>query len=200
MLIGVDVDEVLANFIEPYCDFHNRVYGTSVKPQNFHSYKFWEVHGGTRDETTRKVHEFYATREFASMEPHEGSHEAVELLSLKHEMTIITSRLPGIEAATVDWIKKYYPGIFLTVNFTHNSYAGEGGLRKAEIISRLGVDVMIEDSAEYALQCSPEVEKLVLIDRPWNRAPMPSNVVRVTSWDEIPKAIDGNGRGIGNYL
>jgi len=41
--IGIDIDEVLAHFLEAYISFYNEKHGTSFKRGDFFSYKFWEV-------------------------------------------------------------------------------------------------------------------------------------------------------------
>lgn len=54
MRIGVDFDDVLADFL-PY---HNEKYGTSFNFGGFFSFKYWEVIGGSREDAVRKVRDF----------------------------------------------------------------------------------------------------------------------------------------------
>lgn len=58
MNVGVDLDEVLADFLPSLMDYHNENYGTDFKKEDFHSYQFWHVWGGTREEAIQKYMAF----------------------------------------------------------------------------------------------------------------------------------------------
>jgi hypothetical protein len=47
MRITFDYDDTLVGFIEPLIQFHIYVYGTKLTNDDFNSFKFWEVWGGT---------------------------------------------------------------------------------------------------------------------------------------------------------
>lgn len=96
MRIGIDLDDVLAEFLEALIAYHNERYGTTLRTEDFMVYRFWEVWGGTRDE--------------------------------------------------------------------------------AEI------DILIEDSVDYAKECADGKRKVLLFERPWNRlTQIPDNIIRVRS-------------------
>lgn len=61
MLIRIDLDDVLADFINSLIRFHNQTYGTDLTKDQFHSYNFWEVWGGNREEAIQKVYKFHTT-------------------------------------------------------------------------------------------------------------------------------------------
>ena len=55
-IIAIDVDDVLALFIDSICDFHNEFFeGTKFSPNLFFSYDFHHVWGGTSEECSLKV-------------------------------------------------------------------------------------------------------------------------------------------------
>jgi len=43
MKIGIDLDEILAEFLTAAIQYHNNIYNTNFTKEQFHSYKFWEV-------------------------------------------------------------------------------------------------------------------------------------------------------------
>jgi len=92
MLIAIDLDEVLAEFIDSFIEFHNAVYGTNLTRNNFFSYKFWEAWGGTRKEAINKVYEFHKTPYFKNIKPVEGAIEGVKKIGKKNKLIVITSR------------------------------------------------------------------------------------------------------------
>ena len=55
MRIGLDLDEVLSRFVLGLVEYYNSTYKTSLKLEDFHSYKFWEVWGGTKEDTIKKI-------------------------------------------------------------------------------------------------------------------------------------------------
>jgi hypothetical protein len=59
MKIGFDYDDVLVEYIPAVIKFHNNTYKTALKIDDFHSYKFWEVWGGTRQQAIEKIHIHY---------------------------------------------------------------------------------------------------------------------------------------------
>jgi len=64
--------------------------------------------------------------------------------------------------------------------------------KKSNICIELGVELLIEDSLDYAFECSSEKIKVLLLDKPWNKADkLPAGVTRVHSWREIIEKING---------
>jgi len=52
IVVAVDIDEVLGQFLNSLIQFHNDTYGTHLKLSDFHSYEFHEIWGGTPEEGT----------------------------------------------------------------------------------------------------------------------------------------------------
>lgn len=51
----VDIDEVLAKFLDALISYHNDTFGSSLALQDFHSYLFKDVWGGTYEEGFFKI-------------------------------------------------------------------------------------------------------------------------------------------------
>ena len=63
MNIGVDLDEVLGDFLSSLIQYHNTNYNSVLSREDFHSYKFWEVWGGTKEEAIQKLNDNEANLE-----------------------------------------------------------------------------------------------------------------------------------------
>ena len=63
-VVAVDLDEVLGRFVKALCTFHNEEYGTELTPDDFSSYRFSEVWGGSDEDATAKVKAFFKTTHF----------------------------------------------------------------------------------------------------------------------------------------
>ncbi|MCD6398944.1 MAG: hypothetical protein J7L08_03405 [Candidatus Aenigmarchaeota archaeon] len=192
MLIGIDMDDVLGDFVGGLVEYHNETYGTSFKKDDFSSFDFWKVWGGDKESAVKKVCDFYETPYFKNLKPIEGSIEAVDELSKHHELMIITSRPEYIKKETLEWVERYFPDKFKEVYFAKNSYMNPTtGKEKLELCLEKNVDVLVEDALQHIYKYTHNGRtKVFLYDSPWNRnKTLPSNVKRVKSWNEIVKLI-----------
>lgn len=190
MLIGVDLDDVLADHISVLVAFHNDTYGTALSAGDFSTFRLWETWGGTREEAVAKVHRFYTTGYFRRTQPVPEAVQSIEVLSRNHELTVITGRTESVIEPTLRWIDEHFSGKFTGVHFTnHYALSGRPERAKSAICQELGVQLLIEDALDHAMGCVQLGVPVLLFDRPWNRAGIPGelerNVTRVFSWQEI---------------
>lgn len=191
MRIGIDLDEVLCDFLKGLVEFHNYVYRTSLSFDDFFSYEFWKVWGGDVESTKDKMFKFYETSFFDNLKPIKGAVEGVKKLSENHELFVITARQEIIKDKTKVWLDKYFGDVFEDV-FVVNHLARSGVSRsKGDVCDELSIDVMIDDSFVYALDCVRSYRFVLLFDNPWNaREVLPEGIVRVKSWDECVSFIE----------
>ncbi len=190
MKIGIDIDEVLGHFLPALVEFHNYTYGTKLKVEQFHSYNFWEVWGGTRDEMIKKVDDFELTTFFINIQTVDGAKDSIKKLKEKHEFFIITSRPMSLLQKTKDWLEKKFPNTFDKIFFANNVFRNQTTKSKGEFCNDLGIDIMIEDSASFANECVAPDRKVFLINQPWNKdAITKPEVIRVNSWKEIMEQV-----------
>lgn len=198
MKIGIDLDEVLADFLSTLIEFHNEKRGTSFKRNDFHSYRVYEVWGGTLEETIAEIYEFYETKFFDRVKPMPGALESVNELSRNHELIVITSRQLDISQKTISWIEKYFSGRFSGIFFTNQNSLSGKSLSKSSICRNSEIEFMVEDYLDYASECARSVKKVLLYDSPWNKtADLPENIFRVYSWKDISENLLNSEIGIG---
>ncbi|MDO8598969.1 MAG: hypothetical protein Q7S02_02585 [bacterium] len=186
MTIGIDIDEVLAEFLSALISYHNTTFGTTFTKDQFRSPRYSETWGGTRDEAIQKVYDFHATPYFEAIRPVPGSQEAVRVLRVHHDLHVITSRPHDIAEATSTWLHRNFPDTFASIHHTnHYSQSGES-TTKLQVCDMIGADVLIEDSLDFAMECLSPNRKILLLDCPWNaNTELPNGIVRVHSWKEI---------------
>lgn len=183
-VIGVDIDEVLAEYVAGFLAFHNKKYGTKMTVDKVESYSFHKILQVSKEEILRRMNEFHATDEFKQIMPVPGAKKAIE--KLPHELIAITARSNNIEAHTKNWLDVHFSGRISEVHFARNVHIGEKTNRsKADFCREADVQLLIEDSLENAKECAMAGIKVFLLDRPWNQGELPLNVTRVKSWDEI---------------
>lgn len=198
MNIALDIDEVLAELLEAFIQYHNSTYGTDATKKDFFSYNYWEVLGGTKEDMIKKVIEFYDTSYFQEIKPVSGAQEVTSRLAQQHQLTVITARQTIITAETEKWLDRYFPQCFSSINFT-NQWCSKG---KARLKSSVGVEkdieLMVEDSLMHAYDCAAAGITVLLMDMDygWNQTTerLPSNITRVHSWEQIEEEIERYGR------
>ncbi|NCC71018.1 hypothetical protein EOM09_05535 [bacterium] len=134
----------------------------------------------------QKVYDFHKTHYFDNIAPVIGAQEAIKSLSEKHELYIITSRQNEVAIPTKESVERHFPNRFLEIHFT-NHYSQSGNVRtKKEVCDSLGIDVMVEDSADYAINCLTASRRIFLINQAWNtQRSIPKEISRVNSWQNI---------------
>ncbi len=189
-IIGIDLDEVLAEFLEGMCVFHNERFGTALSKSDFFTYEFWKVWNCTKDEHIKRVHMFQETDLFRNLRVCEGAAGGINALKDDgFELFVITSRHKATERQTREWVQQNFPGAFKDVLFSNNfSLDNSSSLRKSELCKLVGASVLLEDQLGYAEDCAEKNIQVILFDKPWNKRDL-DGVKRVFSWDEAAKEI-----------
>jgi uncharacterized HAD superfamily protein len=190
MKIAIDLDEVLNNDIDQVIAYHNNLYHTELKREDFFSYNFWEVWGGSKAEAVEKILAFYKTDFFKNIKP---VPEAIELMkSLKErgdELYVVTGRPDEIVSETKDWIERYFPNMFTDIYNTNHFSLINQPKTKSEICNMLSIKAIIDDNKDHALDCAEAGIKVFLLDCPWNKEVSHSNITRVYNLSEIQTLI-----------
>ena len=191
MIIGVDIDGVLANLIVPFLKFHNRKYKTSDIPANHISNDLTIIWKCSKEEAHRRVFEFYMSSDFEKIKPVEGAVEGINRLGKKHKLHAITARPPIMQRKTDLWINQYFHKKFEIIHHT-NLFSLEGAKKnKSQVCQELGIKTIIEDDLNYALDCANLDINVYLLDSPWNKTKkLPKNIIRVFGWRDITKKFD----------
>ena len=190
-LIGIDLDEVVADFVMTFIDFYKDTYGRRILFEKIKTYNFWE-HGldKNREEAIRLVDEFYNSRYFNKIPLIDGVGQAIDKLSLEKRIYIVTSRPKRFKDKTEAFINNHFFGKEIRVVYS-SDFHKENGSTKAEICTNLGIRDFIEDNLEYARECAERGVRVFLYDKPWNMRKLDRRIIRVKSWKEILSALGG---------
>ena len=204
LTIAVDCDEVLALFVPSLVSYHNETFGTSLTPQDFHSYRFCDVWGGTNEEATEKMYDFFESRHFLDgIKSVRGALNVLRTYKAAFDFVIVTSRQSHIRVQTHTWLREHFPGVFSDVMFGNHytrdapdpDIAAPGKRSKPEMCDAANAFMLIDDSVKYARQCSKNLKKVVLFgDYAWNRVSkddqgLPSNVIRAKDWSGVARVL-----------
>ena len=192
MNIAIDLDEVLAEFLESFCEFHNKKYDTAIAPVQFKTYNFEDLLQITKQDIIKRVYEFHKTPLFADLHPVPGSQMGVNELCKAHKLHVVTSRqeYDVTVDATRKWMDHYFPRKFERIHFM-NHYAKKGKeMTKEQVCRDFQIRLIIEDQLGYAQKCTEKGIDVLLLDKPWNQCEqLPDGATRVYSWKEIVEKI-----------
>lgn len=96
-------------------------------------------------ESKAMVREFYKSEVFETIQPHEGSIDAIKELRDRYDkMYIVTGRQEYARSETEKWVNTYYPGLFddiiLTNSFTNHE------VFKSDMCKCLNIGLIIDDN------------------------------------------------------
>jgi len=172
-IVAVDIDEVLAYFIPTLAVFHNDVYGPKdyLTSESFISYEFHNVWGGSKEECSIKMEQFFQSKYFYNdIKPIDNAYDILLQLKDIFELHIVTARQHKVSDTTINWINQYYPNIFTNIHFG-NHYSTTGiSKSKAQLCKEINAIMLIDDSPAYAINCAENDIPVILFgDYSWNR-------------------------------
>lgn len=182
--IGIDIDEVVVEFMKHFIDYWNLEKGTSFRVEDLETYHLWEtpVHL-SKEESMREVLKFQMSPLFEQTSFVEGVFESIRELAKIHKIFFVTARPKEIRGETENMLNENLSGVDFNIFFSGDVY---GGKSKSEICIDCGADILIEDNYHYAVDCAEKGIKVFLLDKPWNRnCDNNLNIKRVSGWKEI---------------
>ncbi|KAL6606792.1 hypothetical protein ACP70R_042445 [Stipagrostis hirtigluma subsp. patula] len=197
LVVAVDVDEVLGSFLAALNKFIADRYSWNHSVSEYHVYEFFKIWNCSRERANFLVHEFFTTHYFQDgIHPIPGARDALQNLSSFCSLSVVTSRQDAIKSHTLEWIDKYYPGLFEQIHFG-NHFALEGQSRpKSEICRSFGAQVLIDDNPRYAQECAEDGMRVLLFDYdnsyPWCKTGVDQLhplVTKVHNWEEVEEKL-----------
>lgn len=187
MVIGVDLDDVLAEFSVEFIKFCNLKYGTLFAKKDFTNSEFHEMWGVTKEKLIERIREFDSNGYQNYIKPLPGAKEAITKLSQVHELHIITNRSIEFSENTEKWVNTHFPLAFSEIHFCSR---GAVHLRsKNAVCKSIGANIIFEDHPVNVKKCAEDGIHVYLFDQPWNKEEFPLHpgaILRVGSWqDEI---------------
>lgn len=169
MMIGLDIDGVLADFVTPFLQLLERGVGggpidpASITDPNFQSHPFL-----TQELIYNcMVDTFYDPDFWRGLTPllTQSQWQSLDQLSRMHELTFITHRWVrdtyDINEITCDWLRQH--GIVAPlVHFTQ--------AKKSQLVNHLNIDLFVDDRHENCEDVATQTEAVVMMPhRPYNQ-------------------------------
>lgn len=189
MKIGIDIDEVLCEFVKGYLNFLKSGGHADIKFDDVFTYNFEDVLDISQEENWKLINEYNCTDEFYCIDLIPGAKEGVDKLNNKFETFFITARPFHIKAKTEVFLKERF-GVGKDRLFFSSDAHGGDLKTKDEYCREFGIDVIIEDNGVHSMNYAKNGLRVVLFDKPWNKGVEHKNIVRVNDWDECLEVIE----------
>lgn len=187
MVIGLDFDDILMDFRPSLESYHCDLYGVCAKGEQLESHELWQAWGCTKEESIKRVLDFYKSDRHHNTLSVRGAEEALKNLKQNHSLVVITSRPEFTKEWTLGWLERNFDIKLFDQVYFANLFATDKAIKlKSEICQELGVDVFVDDYHVYANDVASTGRRVLLMDALWNQGQeLHPNVTRVHSWDQI---------------
>lgn len=183
MKIGIDIDEVLVEFVEGYLEIYKFKFWKEFSKKNLYSYNLWEPLGISKEESIQLAFDFYKSNKFDNIKLVKLAKESIYKLLENHEIIFITSRPELVREKTEDFLSRIFLDKKFKIVFSDDFFGGNK--KKSFFCIKLGIFIILEDNRDYALDCAKMGIKVILFDKPWNKDFIKhENIFKVNNWKE----------------
>ena len=180
MRIGIDIDGVIANTFPLLVQELNNFFDKDLSYDDIVSYDLAKLYNVNQEQ----LKEFAQAKRNLLYDGPLPVPYAVDCINNwrdKAYVALISARFEMAREPTQKWLERY--------NFYWNELILLGSHDKADTCVQMKLDIFIEDNLNNALQVSSRGIPVILLDAPYNRAPLSDQVRRVQSWSQICKII-----------
>lgn len=190
-----DIDDVVFPFIPEVAKHYNQRHQANLTPEDFVSYDFYEVWGGTQQEANAIIESFLA-EPWLELTPIEGAVEAFTRLKQDFDIVMVTARNGIFETTTAAWLRAHFSDLFSGIVFAGNPHDGRGYRTKGEICRELGAVLIIDDHPGNVMSAVQQgVDGILFGIHAWTRqAEAHDRVARCQDWSAVEEYIYGTWR------
>lgn len=173
--IGLDIDGTITQ-PETFIPYLNKHFKKNLTLDDIVEYDLTNVLNITKEQMMAWMNEYEPTI-YAKAELAPNVEQTLRLWNKKHKLIYITARREHLKDVTTNWFQHR------SVPYDHIELVGHHN--KIDAVKKHKLDVFFEDKHDNAVAIAEECNiPVVLIDLPYNRLPVPKNVVRVKNWLE----------------
>ena len=191
--IYLDLDDVLARTTERIVARLNRLFDRNVRFEELDGFDLGECFRLDAQERARAMQSVHEVDFLDSLEVAPGVLPLLEGWARRgYHLAVVTGRPPATRSASQRWLERHgVPHHSLYTVDKYGRYAGEPADTTLEALRALPFALAIEDSLEMAaFLASHGTRRVLLMDRPWNRALSPAAspcIERVRDWSEVAR-------------
>jgi 5' nucleotidase, deoxy (Pyrimidine), cytosolic type C protein (NT5C) len=165
--LGWDIDDVLGDRVQAWDRWLARNGYPTILPKNLASYDCAFNFECSRQEALQRLDRIYESEEFANMVPYPEAQVVLRDLA-EYQHSAITGRVHWNLPMTRSWIERHFPGQFSGVFTIEASPCNGRKAAKADMCSRIGAQLLIEDAPMHVEACLERGIVVLLLEKPWN--------------------------------
>lgn len=189
--IAVDLDDVISAQAEALIEFSNQKWGTHLNVDDYdeHWAKMWNLDEQQLKQRALEINNSGIFRRFKHVDE---AIPVLQKLSKNYKLVIATSRQKHLQKDTLEWLDKYFGGLFTEIHFAdiwdrplHSQI--RVNLTKKDLLERIEADYLIDDLPKHCIAAAEAgIEALLFGDYSWNRLDkLPQKVTRVKDWQAV---------------
>lgn len=165
MKISIDIDDCLAKYMPMFLKQVDKYFGIKVDLNSLNGFSAKTEEYGyiTPIQAQHILSLDHKDQTLLALPVHNNANRAVHSLCQNHTVILLTSRnnydSKILKQHTITWLKQN--------NFIYHQLVFSPN--KAETIKKLGIDILVDDSLEFAQQAINANAKVILFTQPWNR-------------------------------
>jgi uncharacterized HAD superfamily protein len=168
--VSIDLDNVLAATDPLIRELLASRHGLYLQIENVVEFDY-AMCGATREQSDDVLH-FFHSKACAAVALEEGASNALLQIQRLYRVRIVTSRPEATRTLTEEWL------VANGIVFDELVFTNE----KAQLC--LGSVALVDDSHANAVDVASAGIPVLLLDKPWNRKPLPDLVQRIFSWPD----------------
>jgi len=187
-LLAIDIDGVLADYVNGYCAYLYDQGLIELFPNNQFSYNIAEAYDIPKDIEEEAKRKFQELGGFRRLPVYAGAKETLEWArDLGYKIALVSAR-PYLE------MRRIYFDTIYWLNSNHIPYdAIFWGKDKADIVFSELYPIkptwFIEDRDKHAIELANEGIPVLLLDKPYNQGVEHHHIIRVNGWGDIADII-----------
>lgn len=170
MVIAVDIDNVLIDFIGSFVDYANAELGYDIDKKTIKSNVLWPYFNIDRMGHWDIFFKYYKTEYASKAAPIKDCREVLSKLSKDHRIIAITGRPETVKAETESWLHTYLGDVIDEVIYTNTNLDENDPDRrsKSECCFAHKADIIIDDDHFFANECAEAGIPTIYFKTPYN--------------------------------
>jgi len=132
-------------------------------------------------------------QDVSKFKPMPGAIPAIKKLAKDFDLYLVTARTKSAKKTTRIWIAHHFPGLFKKIIFGQYRKEGDFKKTKGQICKEQGISLIIDDRADYCLDCYNHGIKAIVLDYnnsyPWSKDKIPKDLKKAKNWKEVLEII-----------
>jgi uncharacterized HAD superfamily protein len=176
MIIGIDIDGVIADSLHTWVRELNQYFSQEKELKDIVMYQFEKVYNVTWAEMDLFFRENQELL-LSNLAPIKKAKEVLDVLYKQHHIMLITARPEDYSQMTENWLNEYKIAYHKLIMTNYQD--------KSRFCQEMNIDIFIEDSLENAFSIHDTGIQVILFDAPYNQGSLPPGITRIKDWNEI---------------